>query len=96
MHSINFPTKDCWRDKSKYVYIDAGLLALDAAIKKFHIKSISIPALGCGLGGLDWLTVSERIAGLIDHNGKVRVYIYRPHRKVRKVISVTTEGETIS
>ena len=37
--------------------IEAGLRALTDEIERLGIRSIAVPALGCGLGGLDWETV---------------------------------------
>ena len=49
---ICFPTKNHFSENSKIEYIDSGLISLSRAIKRLNIKSISIPMLGCGLGGL--------------------------------------------
>ena len=54
---INFPTKRHWRGKSRMEDIDAGLKALVDEIQRLGIKSIAIPPLGAGLGGLDWSDV---------------------------------------
>jgi hypothetical protein len=59
-----FATKDNWRDKSKYKYITDGLTELRKIIlKKYDDKKyvIGIPALGCGLGGLEWNKVKPMI-----------------------------------
>src|SRR5690606_12667459 len=58
---INFPTKDKWREKSKYEYIEDGLKSLRKEIESRNIRSISIPPLGCGNGGLEWSTVKKII-----------------------------------
>ena len=58
---INFPTKRHWRDKSRLEDIDAGLEALKADIRRLGIRSIAIPPLGCGSGGLAWSEVRPRI-----------------------------------
>lgn len=58
---INFPTKDHWRNPSKIEYIREGLDDLIEVIKTNNIKSIAIPPLGCGLGGLDWNVVKKMI-----------------------------------
>ena len=50
---INFPTKRHWKSKSRMEDIRAGLHALVTEMKTPNIKSIAIPPLGCGLGGLD-------------------------------------------
>ncbi|MCX7759324.1 MAG: DarT ssDNA thymidine ADP-ribosyltransferase family protein [bacterium] len=48
-----FPTKERWKKKSKVKYIVDGLEWLVNNYKKEGIESIALPALGCGLGGLD-------------------------------------------
>ncbi|MBK1792513.1 type II toxin-antitoxin system antitoxin DNA ADP-ribosyl glycohydrolase DarG [Persicirhabdus sediminis] len=58
---INFPTKDHWRGKSKVTYITDGLKELVATIQELGIKSIAIPPLGCGNGGLEWGLVHKLI-----------------------------------
>lgn len=58
---VNFPTKTDWRLPSKYEYVESGLQALAALIEAEQIESIAIPALGCGLGGLEWGRVREMI-----------------------------------
>lgn len=58
---INFPTKDHWKNPSKMEYIREGLDDLIEVIKTNNIKSIAIPPLGCGLGGLNWDEVKEMI-----------------------------------
>lgn len=52
----NFPTKKHWRDKSRVEYIDIGLGVLRDVCESLVIgaKSVAIPRLGSGLGGLDF------------------------------------------
>ncbi len=75
---INFPTKRHWRGKSRMEDIDAGLVDLVATIRQHDIRSIAIPPLGSGLGGLEWTEVKARIeehlASLVD----VKVLVYEP------------------
>lgn len=49
---INFPTKRHWRGRSRMEDIDAGLKALQAVIREKPIRSLALPPLGSGLGGL--------------------------------------------
>ena len=56
---INFPTKDKWRAKSKISYITDALQQLIHLLRDSNIKSIAIPPLGCGLGGLNWEEVKQ-------------------------------------
>jgi O-acetyl-ADP-ribose deacetylase (regulator of RNase III) len=58
---INFPTKQHWRAKSRIEDIESGLEALNNTIKEHEIRSIALPSLGCGLGGLEWTDVKPRI-----------------------------------
>lgn len=75
---VNFPTKKHWRNKSDLEFIKIGLEELKVAIKDFNIKSIALPKLGCGLGGLDWNEVFDLIKDFhnsIGDNVLVQVFI---------------------
>ena len=76
---INFPTKRHWRGKSRYEDIEAGLRALVEEIRARGIRSIAIPPLGSGLGGLDWAQVRSRIDAAMRELGDVRVSVYEPN-----------------
>jgi O-acetyl-ADP-ribose deacetylase (regulator of RNase III) len=52
-----FATKHHWRDSSDLEGIEEGLRWIAANYKTEGIKSIALPALGCGLGNLDWKDV---------------------------------------
>jgi len=55
---INLATKNHWRDKSCLSCIDDGLASISHLLRVFdNINSIAIPALGCGLGELNWINV---------------------------------------
>jgi O-acetyl-ADP-ribose deacetylase (regulator of RNase III) len=64
---INFPTKNDWKENSKIEYIETGLKNLVEFISNFSnhkemgFESVAIPALGCGLGGLNWSDVKKVI-----------------------------------
>jgi O-acetyl-ADP-ribose deacetylase (regulator of RNase III) len=77
---INFPTKNHWKDLSTYGYIDLGLEFLKQwlSLRKECI-SVAMPALGCGLGGLDWMIVKEAIK---DTLGELKndIYVYEPRQ----------------
>jgi O-acetyl-ADP-ribose deacetylase (regulator of RNase III) len=76
---INFPTKRHWRGKSRMEDIDAGLTALVQVIQERQIRSIAIPPLGAGLGGLDWQRVRPRIERALAEVPHVQAAIYEPH-----------------
>ncbi len=75
---INFPTKRHWRGKSRMEDIEAGLADLVATIRRHDIRSIAIPPLGSGLGGLEWAEVKARIEEHLASLGDVQVLVYEP------------------
>ena len=75
---INFPTKRHWRNTSRMEDIESGLVDLVEQVKVLGIKSIAIPPLGCGLGGLDWSEVRPRIVQAFSHLPEVEVLLYEP------------------
>lgn len=75
---INFPTKRHWKGKSRIEDIDAGLHALTHEIRARGIKSIAIPPLGSGLGGLSWADVRPRIVAALRDLENVEVTIFEP------------------
>jgi O-acetyl-ADP-ribose deacetylase (regulator of RNase III) len=74
---INFPTKYHWREKSDYGQIQIGLARLRRVVEQRAIGSIAIPALGCGLGGLDWDKVEPMIEEAFD-GVSCEVELYEP------------------
>lgn len=76
---INFPTKRHWHGKSRIEDIDAGLRALANEIEARRIRSIAIPPLGSGLGGLDWQDVRPRIERILSSLGDVHAMVFEPH-----------------
>ncbi len=74
---VNFPTKRHWRGKSRIEDIESGLVALRSEIQKRDIKSIAIPPLGSGLGGLNWLDVRTKIIAALE-TVDVSVCVYEP------------------
>ncbi len=75
---INFPTKYHWRDRSRLDSIEAGLHSLISTVKRLRIRSIAVPALGCGLGGLDWSDVKPLIKKAFAQVPNVRVLLFEP------------------
>jgi O-acetyl-ADP-ribose deacetylase (regulator of RNase III) len=76
---INFPTKRHWKDKSRIEDIDNGLEALQSDIQRLDIKSIAVPPLGSGLGGLSWPSVRQRIVTRLSSLSDVKVIVYEPN-----------------
>jgi O-acetyl-ADP-ribose deacetylase (regulator of RNase III) len=75
---INFPTKGHWRSRSRLEDIDSGLRSLVDTIQRLQIRSIALPPLGCGHGGLDWAEVRPRIESTLGGLSGVRVLVFAP------------------
>ncbi len=76
---VNFPTKKHWRGKSKIEFVEIGMQELVKEINLKQIKSIAIPPLGCGNGGLNWEVVKPIILKNLETlTNKVEVIIYEP------------------
>ncbi|CAM2007031.1 type II toxin-antitoxin system antitoxin DNA ADP-ribosyl glycohydrolase DarG [Acanthopleuribacter pedis] len=75
---LNFPTKRHWRGKSRLDDVKAGLIDLVQVVKERNIRSIAVPPLGCGLGGLAWDVVKEEILKAFEPLEQVRVVIFEP------------------
>ena len=89
---VNFPTKKHWRNKSKLEYVSDGLDDLVRLIGDLDVKSIAIPPLGCGNGGLEWSVVKKLILEKLEPiSDNIDLIIYEPSdvASVRSVRSVT-------
>ena len=76
---IHFPTKREWRHASRMEDIESGLVALVADVQRLGIRSVAVPALGCGLGGLPWPEVSERMQQAFEAAPDVTWSVYQPN-----------------
>lgn len=75
---INFPTKDHWRGASEIEFIRDGLVDLVAQVKRLRIRSMAVPPLGCGNGGLDWAEVRPLIEAAFETLPDVEVRLFEP------------------
>ena len=83
---VNFPTKEHWRAKSRYSYIETGLEALRRELTGGTIPSIALPPLGCGNGGLDWAQVKHMIEDYL-HDLRVDIELFEPNPNISKHLS---------
>ena len=82
---INFPTKKHWRHPTKIEWIIEGLKDLRRFILENKIKSIAVPPLGCGNGGLEWADVRNIIQDVLSDIEDVDIYVYEPTLKYQNV-----------
>lgn len=74
---INLPTKRHWRESSRYDDVEAGLVALRNYLIEHDVKSLALPALGCGHGGLMWSKVLQMIQTHLG-NLETEIYVFPP------------------
>jgi O-acetyl-ADP-ribose deacetylase (regulator of RNase III) len=86
---INFPTKKHWRQPSKMEWIVDGLKDLRRVIEEKEIRSIALPPLGCGNGGLDWSDVRPEIERALGQLNDVDVWVYEPTQQYQNVAKRT-------
>lgn len=75
---INFPTKRHWRGMSRIEDIKSGLQALVNDIRRLGIRSVAVPPVGCGNGGLNWKDVRPLIEAAFAELQDVKVSLYSP------------------
>ncbi|QQG49583.1 MAG: DUF4433 domain-containing protein [archaeon] len=72
---ILFPTKNHWREMSDIRYIERGLEWIKENYRQIGITSLAVPALGCGLGGLDWKDIGPVMCRYLSLDIPVQVYL---------------------
>ena len=60
--------------------IRSGSESLVADVRRLGIRSIAVPPLGCGLGGLNWRDVRPMIDNSFSELPDVRVLVFPPCR----------------
>jgi hypothetical protein len=75
-----FATKRNWRDNSRLEDIERGLDWLRNNFQQEGIESLAMPALGCGLGNLDWSDVGPIMCRYL-HGIGIQVAIYLPRER---------------
>ncbi|CAN5547726.1 macro domain-containing protein [soil metagenome] len=75
---IHFPTKKHWRQPSRLEWVRDGLKDLVRVIQQEDIRSVALPPLGCGNGGLEWLHVRREIEGALATLTDVDVTVFEP------------------
>ena len=82
---INFPTKTHWRVKTRLEWIEQGLRGLVRVVNDKGIRSIAVPPLGCGNGGLDWRDVRPLIVNALSAIDGLEAVIYEPTPEYQNV-----------
>ena len=82
---INFPTKDHWKGNSRLEWVESGLEDLKRVLREQKIRSVAIPPLGAGNGGLGWPTVKARIHAALADLDDVEVIVFEPTNQYQNV-----------
>ena len=85
---VNFPTKQHWRAPSRMEWVIEGLQDLRRFLTEQQVKSIAIPPLGAGNGGLEWTEVRaqiERALGDLD----IDILVFEPTKQYQNVAKRT-------
>jgi O-acetyl-ADP-ribose deacetylase (regulator of RNase III) len=88
---INFPTKRHWKSQSRIEDIQSGLTDLIAVVQQHKIRSIAIPPLGCGLGGLNWEDVKPLITEAFQAIPEVNLLLFEPAGAPQAAVMVRQE-----
>lgn len=75
---LHFPTKRHWRNPSRLEWVRQGLADLVRALREHGIRSVALPPLGCGAGGLQWGEVRAEIERSLSDLPDVEVHVYEP------------------
>ena len=82
---VNFPTKQHWRSPSQLQWVRDGLQDLCRFIEQNGVRSIALPPLGSGHGGLPWPDVRAEIEAQLGSLSDVDVVVYEPTAKYQNV-----------
>lgn len=79
-HVLHCPTKDHWRDRSPIALVHATIDAIGPCCVRHAIRSVAVPPLGCGLGGLEWTGVRDLLLAAAAKHPELRWLLYGPSR----------------
>jgi O-acetyl-ADP-ribose deacetylase (regulator of RNase III) len=82
---LNFPTKRDWRYRTRIEWVEEGLRDLRRVIEEKGIRSVAVPPLGCGNGGLRWRDVRPLIERALGDLDGVEVQVYEPTTRYQNV-----------
>lgn len=75
-----FPTKDKPSDTSNIRSLYEGLISLRQLMLYEGANSVALPALGCGLGGLEFATLEKAVRYVFDDWPELSIDLYRAHK----------------
>jgi O-acetyl-ADP-ribose deacetylase (regulator of RNase III) len=82
---VNFPTKQHWRSPSQLKWVIEGLQDLRQFLIENNVKSIAIPPLGAGNGGLSWELVKPEIELALGDVPNIEITVFEPTKQYLNV-----------
>lgn len=82
---VNFPTKQHWKPPSKMEWVVEGLQDLHKFLLENDVRSIAIPPLGAGNGGLDWESVRVEIEKALGNLSHIQIIVFEPTSQYQNV-----------
>ncbi|MBA2658536.1 MAG: macro domain-containing protein [Nitrosospira sp.] len=82
---VNFPTKQHWRAPSRIAWVAEGLQDLRRFLIEKQVKSVAIPPLGAGNGGLEWASVREQIESALGDLPNIEIVVFEPTQAYQNV-----------
>lgn len=75
-------TKDHWSDPSQLLWVEQCCTGIESVVHNFKVRSVAIPAIGSGLGGLSWEVVlpvlTARAKRIAELDCDVSIYPPKP------------------
>lgn len=78
---FNLATKDQWRASSQMKWVLSGIHKSMEMMNHLHLKTIAMPALGCGEGHLNWDVVQSAIYAsttMYRRDYDIDILLYKP------------------
>jgi O-acetyl-ADP-ribose deacetylase (regulator of RNase III) len=73
---VHAPTKETWRAPSDYGWIEEIVSGIRWFALEHSVRSIAVPKLGCGEGGLNWKAVHALIVRWLGDLPDVEIIVY--------------------
>jgi O-acetyl-ADP-ribose deacetylase (regulator of RNase III) len=75
---LNVATIDHWKDRARLADVQEGIRSAAREVEQRGIRSVAIPAIGCGYGGLAWADVEGAIREAFGSLGDCRTVLFPP------------------
>lgn len=79
-HVYNLATQESWRSKAKMEYIKSSLIKMMQLAIQNQTKTIALPAIGAGLGGLKWNDIKSELNEISFHYPSVKLIVVESYK----------------